>query len=80
MIVHTMFPPSGTAAPTSADAEARPTGGPADGGGREGDPMRQLFHRHANHLNSVQVRNIHARLKHRLFADDNRLTADPSPD
>lgn len=73
MIVHTTFPPSGTAAPTSADAEARP-GGPADGG-REGDPMRQLFHRHANHLNSAQARNIHARLKHRLFADDS-----PSPD
>lgn len=78
MIVHTTFPPPGTATPTSADAEACPTGGPADGG-REGDPMRQLFHRHANHLNNAQARNIHARLKSRLFADD-RLTADPSPD
>ena len=39
----------------------------------EGDPLRQLFHRNANHLNLAQTRRIHARLKHRLFAEDSEL-------
>ena len=36
----------------------------------EGDPFRLLFHRHANHVNSAQTRNIQARLRSRLFAED----------
>ena len=36
----------------------------------EGDPFRQLFTRHANHVNSAQTRGIQARLRHRLFAED----------
>ena len=39
----------------------------------EGDPLRQLFHRHANHLNSAQTRRIQARLRNRLFAEDSEL-------
>ncbi len=39
----------------------------------EGDPFRQLFHRHANHLNSAQTRGIQARLRDRLFAGDSEL-------
>lgn len=72
MIVHTPLPPSGTAPDNAADtAECSVSVTPE--GAREGDPLRQLFHRHANHLNSAQARHIHARLKHRLFAEDSEL-------
>jgi len=40
---------------------------------REGDPFRQLFHRHANHVNSAQTHGIQARLRRRLFAGDREL-------
>jgi hypothetical protein len=46
----------------TADHRRRPPG--------EGDPFRQLFHRHANHVNSAQTRSIQARLRSRLFAED----------
>lgn len=68
MINYTTLPPVGSAAPESEPPELRPSGE-----NPEGDPLRQLFHRHANHLNSAQTRRIHARLKHRLFAEDSEL-------
>ncbi|HEY8375969.1 MAG TPA: hypothetical protein VIK91_05745 [Nannocystis sp.] len=40
-------------------AEARP----------EVDPLRQLFHRHANHFAGARARQIHNRLRDRLFRD-----------
>jgi len=40
---------------------------------REGDPFRQLFRRHANHVNSAQNHGIRARLRRRLFAGDREL-------
>ena len=67
MINFSTLPPVGTAAPES-DTELRTSGETADC-----DPLRQLFHRNANHLNSAQTRRIHARLKHRLFAEDSEL-------
>lgn len=67
MINYTTLPPVGTAAPES-DSELH-----ANGETAVGDPLRQLFHRNANHLNSAQTRRIHARLKHRLFAEDSEL-------
>jgi hypothetical protein len=33
------------------------------------DPFRQLFHRHANHLNSAQAHHMKAGLRSRLFAE-----------
>lgn len=65
MIVDLNLPHPGSAAPSeSTDAErergalSRP----------EGDPLRQLFHRHANHHNGALTRGIQARLQRRLFA------------
>ncbi len=69
MINYTTLPPVGSAAPESVD----PTELRSSGETTEGDPLRQLFHRNANHLNSAQARRIHARLKHRLFAEDSEL-------
>ncbi len=69
MINYTTHPPVGTAAPESADPSELRSSGEAT----ERDPLRQLFHRNANHLNSAQTRRIHARLKHRLFAEDSEL-------
>ncbi len=68
MINYTTLPPVGTAAPESDSSELH-----ANGETTVGDPLRQLFHRNANHLNSAQTRRIHARLKHRLFAEDSEL-------
>lgn len=69
MINYTTLPPVGTAAPESVD----PSDLHSNGETAAGDPLRQLFHRNANHLNSAQTRRIHARLKHRLFAEDSEL-------
>lgn len=74
MIVHSTSSsrgaaPSDPSEPADFDRSAR-------GGGdtpTEGDPFRQLFHRHANHLNSAQTRSIQARLRHRLFAEDSEM-------
>jgi hypothetical protein len=67
MINYSTLPPVGTSAPDS-DLDLRTS---SETG--EGDPLRQLFHRNANHLNLAQTRRIHARLKHRLFAEDSEL-------
>lgn len=40
----------------------------------EFDPLRQLFHRHANHFAGVRARQIHNRLRERLFRE---LPGDP---
>ncbi len=34
---------------------------------REHDPIRQLFHRHANHLEGARTRKLQASVRHRLF-------------
>jgi hypothetical protein len=68
MINYSTLPPVGISAPETDPTELHTSGETA-----EGDPLRQLFHRNANHLNSAQTRRIHARLKHRLFADDSEL-------
>ena len=70
MIVHTPLsrsaPPADPADPTSlAHHEAHSP--------RDGDPFRQLFHRHANHLNSAQTLHMKAGLRTRLFAEKNEL-------
>lgn len=36
---------------------------------REFDPFRQLFHRHANHFAGTRARQIHNRLRDRLFRE-----------
>ena len=59
--------PSDLSEPTdrdSRDSDPRDTARPG-----EGDPFRQLFHRHANHMNSAQIGGLQARLRRRLFAD-----------
>ena len=33
----------------------------------DADPFRQLFHRHANHMNSAHTHRLQARLRRRLF-------------
>ena len=68
MINYTTLPTVGTAAPESDPSELH-----ANGETTAGDPLRLLFHRNANHINSAQTRRIHARLKHRLFAEDSEL-------
>lgn len=35
----------------------------------ESDPLRQLFRRHANHFSGVRARQIHNRLRDRLFRE-----------
>jgi len=35
----------------------------------EGDPLRQLFRRHANHFSGVRARQIQHRLRDRLFRE-----------
>ena len=39
----------------------------------ECDPLRQLFHRHANHHDGALTRGIQARLQRRLFARGSEL-------
>lgn len=65
MIVHAPLPRS--ASPDTADTTSS-----ADrdlDSTRDGDPFRQLFHRHANHLNSAQTHPMKAGLRSRLFAE-----------
>jgi hypothetical protein len=40
----------------------------------ESDPLRQLFRRHANHFSGLRARQIHNRLRDRLFRE---LPGDP---
>jgi len=68
MINFTTLLPVASSAPESEPPELRPCGDAS-----EGDPLRQLFRRNANHLNSAHTRRIQARLKHRLFAEDSEL-------
>ncbi|MBK7827875.1 hypothetical protein [Nannocystis sp.] len=70
MIVHAPLSRSGSPSETTdptglADHEADTP--------RDGDPFRQLFHRHANHLNSAQTHHMKAGLRTRLFAEKNEL-------
>ena len=73
MIIHSPTPRPGAASSDhaeSADRDHRDAATADSGRSGEGDPFRQLFHRHANHVNSAQTRNIQARLRSRLFAED----------
>lgn len=71
MIVHS---PSSSRGPTPSDPSA-----PTDSFERrdgaetsaETDPFRQLFRRHANHLNTAHINRLQARLRRRMFTDDN---------
>ena len=70
MIVDSNLPDPGSAASTpseSSDADRDPAGRP------EGDPLRQLFRRHANHHGGALTRGIQARLQRRLFASGSEL-------
>ena len=73
MIIHSSTPRPGVAPSDhseSADRDHRDGSTTDSGRSGEGDPFRQLFHRHANHVNSAQTRSIQARLRSRLFAED----------
>lgn len=66
MIVHAPLPRSGSPEPAEStslvDRESDST--------RDIDPFRQLFHRHANHLNSAQIHHMKTGLRSRLFAEN----------
>lgn len=58
------------------DLSAQPTDLPSrpPTAGSDLDPLRQLFHRHANHFSGLRARQIHNRLRDRLFRE---LPGDP---
>lgn len=67
MIVHAPLPRSGSAEPAESttslvDRDSDST--------RDIDPFRQLFHRHANHLNAAQTHHMKTGLRSRLFAEN----------
>lgn len=69
MIVHSTSSSRGPSDPTAPcdgfDRSDRDADAPSDA-----DPFRQLFHRHANHMNSAHTHRLQARLRRRLFAED----------
>ncbi len=69
MIVHVPLPRSGSPEPNDStslvDRDPDIT--------RDVDPFRQLFVRHANHLNSAQTHHMKAGLRSRLFAEKTEL-------
>jgi len=76
MIVHAPLPRSGSPEPSDStslvDRDLDSSRDSRDSCG-EGDPFRQLFHRHANHLNSAQTHHMKAGLRSRLFAEKSEL-------
>jgi hypothetical protein len=69
MIVHAPLPRSGS--PDLADSTSLADRDPDST--RDVDPFRQLFHRHANILNSAQTHHMKAGLRSRLFAEKTEL-------
>ena len=69
MIVHAPLPRSGSAEPADVTSQADRDPDCT----RDVDPFRQLFHRHANHLNSAQTHHMKAGLRSRLFAEKTEL-------
>lgn len=70
MIVHAPLPRSGSPEPSDSTSLVDRD---LDSSPRDGDPFRQLFHRHANHLNSAQTHHMKAGLRSRLFAEKTEL-------
>lgn len=73
MIVHAPLPRSGSPEPSDSTSSVDRDLDSSRDSSRDGDPFRQLFHRHANHLNSAQTHHMKAGLRSRLFVEKPEL-------